>query len=128
MSPKKSSATKTVKRNLVLDKSNKEYIYKLSTKGHSFTQISKMLNIGRTTVGSICRRYEAMETFDRKQGSGRKNKLNEEEIKKIIQLKNESPSITVKEVISELNITHVHQRTVGRIIQRFLKDGINKSE
>ena len=128
MSPQKSSATKIAKRNLVLDKSNKEFIYKLSTKGHSFSHISKMLNVGRTTVSSICKRYEVMETFDRKEGSGRKKKLSEEEIKQIIKEKNENPNISVKEIISKLDITHVHQRTVGRIVQKLQKDGIDESK
>ena len=55
---------------------------------------SNLVNLSRSTIFERCKRYKEDSSFERKSGSGRKNKYIDEHIQHILNLINTDPSIT----------------------------------
>ena len=72
--------------------------------GKSLSEIykSNLVNLSKSKVFEMCKRYKENSSFERKYGSGRKTKYIDEHIQYILDLINTDPSITTTQISKKL--------------------------
>ena len=88
--------------------------------GEGYDKISKKLNLPRSTVRAIIKKYSSEGHVKNKTGRGRKRVLSERDERKIVRYVNQNPRATAKEIVDTqcTSGVSVSRQTVGRTLKR----------
>lgn len=87
--------------------------------GEGYDKISKRLDIPKSTVRAIIKKFASEGHVHNKEGRGRKRILSERAERKMVRFSKSNPRATTKDVLEAMGPeVDVSRRTVGRILQR----------
>ena len=105
------------KSRIHINEFQKGQIKSLHLQGLSMSMISNELEMSKSTVGGILKRFQNRQNFSRKSGSGRKRIYSNVEAESIVKEVKKAPFISVKQVRNLCNVNRLSHTTVRRIIR-----------
>lgn len=96
-------------------------IFEMKRRGMSDRAIGKEIGRDHKTIANVINKFNESGTVQRLTGSGRKRKLNEQDVERIIHEVSLYRDKSGKQVQKDLGITDVSERTIRRIICRALE-------
>ena len=92
----------------------------IHSKGEGYDKISKRLNLPKSTVRAIVKKFKSQGHVMNLHGRGRKRLLSARAERKIVRRVNQNPRMTAAEIVNEQSSSgvNVSRHTVGRVLKR----------
>ena len=94
-------------------------IITLKAEGYTHWHIAERLQRSKSCISAFLKKFDETGSSQRTHGSGRPPKLSPQDVKHIFLLVKRDRRISASKIRVDLDLTHVHERTITRIIRLF---------